>query len=368
VQLFEFEMPSLFDPVTLGDVHMSNRVVMAPLTRNRAIHQLPNELHVQYYRQRASAGLLISEGTQICPEGQGYADTPGIHTPEQVAAWRKVTDAVHAAGGRIAVQLWHVGRISLNALQPGGQAPVSSTNKAAVSKTYMGGAFVSVDAPRALRTDELPGVVAAYVHAARCAMEAGFDAVEVHSANGYLLDQFLRDSANDRTDAYGGSIANRARLLVEVMSAISQAIGGGRTGVRLSPVTPSNDIGQDSNPQALFDHVAEQLAPLKLAFVHVVEGATGGARDVAPFDYAAMRKKFGGPWIVNNGYTRQMAIDAIAQGRADAVAFGRPFIGNPDLVQRLVDDAPWQESNRATYYGGGAEGYLDYPTLAESVT
>jgi len=360
-------MPSLFDPVTLGDVRLSNRVVMAPLTRNRATHQLPNDLHVQYYRQRASAGLLISEGTQICPEGQGYADTPGIHTPEQVAAWRKVTDAVHAAGGRIAVQLWHVGRISLKALQPGGQAPVSSTAKAAASKTYMGGAFVSVDAPRALRTDELPGVVAAYVHAARCAMEAGFDAVEVHSANGYLLDQFLRDSANDRSDTYGGSIENRARLLVEVMTAISQAIGGGRTGVRLSPVTPSNDIGQDSNPQALFNHVAEQLAPLKLAFVHVVEGATGGARDVAPFDYEAMRKKFGGPWIVNNGYTRQMAIDAITQGRADAVAFGRAFIGNPDLVQRLRDEAPWQESNRATYYGGGAEGYLDYPALSESV-
>lgn len=359
-------MPTLFDPVRLGDVQMSNRIVMAPLTRNRATHQLPNALHVEYYRQRASAGLLISEGTQICPEGQGYADTPGIHTPEQIAAWRKVTDAVHVEGGRIAVQLWHVGRISLKALQPGGQAPVSSTNKAASSKTYAGGSFVNVDAPRALRLDEIPGVIAVYVHAARCAMEAGFDAVEVHSANGYLLDQFLRDSANDRTDIYGGSIENRARLLVEVMTAISQAIGAGRTGVRLSPVTPSNDIGQDSNPQALFNHVAEQLAPLRLAFVHVVEGATGGARDVAPFDYAAMRRKFSGPWIVNNGYTREMAIDVIARGEADAVAFGRAFIGNPDLAQRLRDNAPWQESNRATYYGGGAEGYVDYPTLAQA--
>ncbi len=360
-------MPTLFDPLSLGDVHLNNRVVMAPLTRNRATRQLPNALHVEYYRQRASAGLIVTEGTQICPEGQGYADTPGIHTPEQVAAWRKVTDAVHAEGGRIAVQLWHVGRISLKALQPGGQAPVSSTNRAAAGKTYLGGAFVNVDAPRALRLDEIPGVIAAYVHAARCAMEAGFDAVEVHSANGYLLDQFLRDSANDRTDAYGGSIANRARLLVEVMTAISQAIGAGRTGVRLSPVTPSNDIGQDSDPQALFNHVAEQLAPLKLAFAHVVEGATGGARDVAPFDFAAMRKKFGGPWIVNNGYTRQMAIDVVARGEADAVAFGRAFISNPDLVQRLRDNSDLQESNRATYYGGAAEGYVDYPTLAQAI-
>lgn len=359
-------MPSLFEPVNLGDVRLSNRVVMAPLTRNRAKHQLPNELHVEYYRQRASAGLLITEGAQICPEGQGYADTPGIHTPAQVAAWRKVTDAVHAAGGRIAVQLWHVGRISLRAFQPGGQAPVSSSNKGANCKTYSGAGFVNVDAPRALLADEIPGVIAAYAHAARCAMEAGFDAVEVHSANGYLLDQFLRDSLNDRTDDYGGPIENRARLLLEVMTAISQAIGAGRTGVRLSPVTPSNDIGQDSDPQALFNHVAERLAPLKLAFVHVIEGATGGARDVAPFDFAAMRKKFAGPWVVNNGYTRQMAIDAVAEGRADAVAFGRPFISNPDLVQRLRDNSELQEGNRATYYGGGAEGFVDYPTLAQA--
>lgn len=359
-------MPTLFDPVILGDVRLSNRVVMAPLTRNRATHQLPNALHVEYYRQRASAGLIVTEGTQICAQGQGYLDTPGIHTPEQVTAWRKVTDAVHGAGGRIAVQLWHVGRISLKALQPGGQAPVSSSDRVANTKTYASEGFVAVDAPRALRTDEIPGVIKTYVHAARCAMEAGFDAVEVHSANGYLLDQFLRDSVNDRTDAYGGSIENRARLLLEVMTAIAQAIGAGRTGVRLSPVTPSNDIGQDSDPQALFNHVAEQLAPLKLAFVHVIEGATGGARDVAPFDFAAMRKKFGGPWIVNNGYTRQMAIDVIAQGGADAVAFGRPFISNPDLVQRLRDNSELQESNRATYYGGGAEGYVDYPTLAQA--
>jgi len=359
-------MTSLFDPIRLGALELSNRVVMAPLTRNRATHQLPNELHVEYYRQRASAGLIISEGTQISPDGQGYLDTPGIHTPEQVAAWRKVTDAVHAAGGRIAVQLWHVGRISLKAFQPGGQAPVSSTNKPATTKTYATEGFVNVDAPRALRTDEIPGLVQAYVHAACCAMEAGFDAVEVHGANGYLLDQFLRDSVNDRTDAYGGTIENRARLLIEVMTAIAGAVSPGRTGLRLSPVTPSNDIGQDSNPQALFNYVAEQLAPLKLAFLHVVEGATGGPRDVAPFDFEAMREKFGGSWMVNNGYSREMAMDVVAKGLADTVAFGRAFISNPDLVQRLRENSELQESNRATYYGGGAEGYVDYPTLAQS--
>jgi N-ethylmaleimide reductase len=354
-------MPSLFDPVRLGDLQLPNRVVMAPLTRNRAPRQLPNDLMVEYYRQRASAGLLISEGTQISADGQGYQDTPGIHTPEQVAAWRKVTDAVHAEGGRIAVQLWHVGRISRQEFQPGGQAPVSSAARLAHSKTYIDGGFAPVDAPRALRSDELPGLVAAFVHAAHCAMQAGFDAVEVHGANGYLLDQFLRDSLNDRTDAYGGSIENRARLLIEVMTAISRAIGAGRTGLRLSPVTPSNDIGQDSDPQALFNHVAERLAPLKLAFLHVVEGATGGPRDVAPFDFEAMRQRFGGPWLVNNGYEREMAMDVVAKGRADAVAFGRAFISNPDLVARLRDGSELQPSDRATYYGGGAEGYLDYP-------
>ena len=357
-------MPSLFDPVQIGDLHLANRIVMAPLTRSRSRGLLPGDMAVEYYRQRASAGLIISEGTQICAEGQGYLDTPGIHTPEQVAAWKRVTDAVHAEGGKIAAQLWHVGRISHVSFQPGGGAPVSSTSKAAKGKTFTAEGFVPVSAPRALETSELPGVVAQYVHAARCAMQADFDAVEVHGANGYLLDQFLRDSINDRTDAYGGSIANRARLLIEVMTAIADAIGPGRTGLRLSPVTPVNDAGQDSHPQALFNHVAEQLAPLHLAFVHVIEGMTGGARDVAPFDFAAMRARFKGPWIVNNGYTREMAIKVVAEGQADAVAFGRDFIANPDLVRRLRLNAPLQAVERATLYGGDAKGYTDYPALA----
>ena len=357
-------MPNLFDPIKIGDLELANRIVMAPLTRSRSKGLVPGGMAVEYYRQRASAGLIISEGTQVAPQGQGYLDTPGIHTHEQIAAWKRVTDAVHAEGGKIAVQLWHVGRISHVVFQPAGAAPLSATDKPAKGKTFTAEGFVDVSAPRALTTEEIPGVIAQFVHAARCAMEAGFDAVEVHGANGYLLDQFMRDSINDRTDAYGGSIANRARLTIEVMTAIAEAIGPGRTGLRLSPVTPVNDAGQDSDAQALFNHVAEQLAPLKLAFLHIIEGQTGGARDVAPFDYPAMRARFQGPWMVNNGYTREMALKAVAEGQADMVAFGRDFISNPDLVRRLKLNAPLQPVDRATLYGGEAQGYIDYPALA----
>ena len=357
-------MPSLFDPTRIGDIALSNRIVMAPLTRNRAAAgQVPSPLAADYYAQRASAGLIISEASQVCPEGQGYLDTPGIHSPEQIAGWRRVTDAVHARGGRIVIQLWHVGRISHVSLQPGGAAPVSSTARIANGKTFTKDGFVPVSAPRALRRDEIPGIVAAYGRAARNAIDAGFDGVEVHGANGYLIDQFLRDSINDRSDDYGGSIGNRTRLLREVMHAVTAEIGGSRTGLRLSPVTPSNDAGQDSDAQALFNHAVEQLAPLGLAFLHVVEGQTGGVRDVAHFDYAALRSRFTGAWMVNNGYSRQMAMDVVASGVAELVAFGRPFIGNPDLVRRLREDAPWNALDSQTLYGGGAEGYTDYPTL-----
>ena len=369
-------MTSLFEPTHIGDIAVANRIVMAPLTRNRAsANQVPSELALTYYVQRASAGLIVAEATQISREGQGYLDTPGIYSPEQVAGWRKITDAVHAAGGKIVLQLWHVGRISHVSLQAGGAAPVSSTAKVAVAKTFTTDGFVDVSAPRALRLDELPRVVADYRHAARCAVQAGFDGVEVHAANGYLIDQFLRDSINDRTDAYGGSIANRTRLLVEVMTAVAHEVGAGRTGVRLSPITPVNDAQQDSNAQALFNSAVEQLAPLKLAFLHVIEGQTGGARDlapeVAPFDYAALRSRYmagnpSGTWMVNNGYTRQMALDVVANGDADVVAFGRAFISNPDLVARLKADAPLTKMNPKTLYGGGAEGYTDYAEFLPS--
>ena len=362
-------MSNLFEPTRFGDIATSNRIVMAPLTRDRAgPGQVPTPMMATYYQQRATAGLIVTEATQISAEGQGYLDTPGLYSAEQVAGWRRVTDAVHAKGGKIVVQLWHVGRISHVSLQPDGQAPVSSTARRAVGKTFTAQGFEDVSEPRALRLDELPRIVAEYRQAARNAIDAGFDGLEVHSANGYLLEQFLRDSINDRSDAYGGPKENRARLLIEVMSAIVAEIGAGRTGVRLSPVTPANDAKQDSDAQGLFNYVVEQLAPLKLAFIHVVEGATGGPRDVAPFDYAALRSRFKhgnehGAWMVNNGYTRAMALDVVASGVADLVAFGKPFISNPDLVRRLREDAPLAPLNRDTLYGGGAAGFIDYPPL-----
>lgn len=361
-------MASLFDPIQLGDLSLPNRIVMAPLTRSRAIDGLlPGPMTIEYYRQRATAGLIIAEATQISPMGQGYISTPGIHSPEQVAAWRKVTDAVHEAGGHIILQLWHVGRISHTSLLPGGAQPVSSTSRAANAKTFTLNGYTDVSAPRALRDEEIPGLIDDYRKAARNATEAGFDGVEVHAANTYLLEQFLRDSVNDRSGPYGGSIANRARLLVEVMQAVSDEIGAQRTGVRLSPMTTFNDTPRDSNPQALYNHVVEQLAPMGLAFVHVIEGETGGSRapeDAAvPFDYAALRSRFPGAWIVNNGYGREDGMEAVESGRADLVAFGRPFIANPDLVRRYRENAPLNELRSEGMYGGDEKGYIDYPSL-----
>jgi N-ethylmaleimide reductase len=359
-----FLVSTLFDPIRLGDIPLASRIVMAPLTRNRAPGTLPTALMAQYYAQRADpasgAGLIVSEATQISAQGQGYADTPGIHSAEQVALWRQVTAAVHARGGRIVCQLWHVGRISHEDLH-GGQAPVSSTARVAASRVLVGGAFVACTPPRALRTEEIPGIVADYGHAARCAMDAGFDGVEVHAANGYLIEQFLRDSINDRDDTWGGGIEARTQFLVEAVTAVAQAAGAARTGVRLSPVTPANDAGLDSHPQALYGRAVERLAPLGLAYLHLIEGSTGGARDFAPFDYEALRRDFPGAWMVNNGYDRAMALETVASGKADLVAFGKPFIANPDLGRRLRENLPWAEGNRKTYYGGGAAGYTDYP-------
>jgi N-ethylmaleimide reductase len=363
-------MTTLFDPLQLGDIALANRAVMAPLTRDRAAAgRVPHALNALYYEQRADpsagAGLIISEGTQVGPLGQGYLDTPGIYTPEQLAGWRRVTDAVHARGGKIVAQIWHVGRISHTSLLPAGEQPVSATAKAANTKTFTPNGFEQVSPPRALDTDEVAGVVDEFRQAARNAIAAGFDGVEVHGANGYLVEQFLRDSCNDRGDRYGGSIANRARFLVEVMTAVCAEIGPGRVGLRLSPVTPANDIGQDSDPFALFSHVVQELARLRFAFIEVVEGATGGPRDFAPFDFAALRRLWPGAWIANNGYTREMALETIASGRADAVSFGKLFIANPDLTRRLREGRELAAPDQKTFYGGGAEGYTDYPALAD---
>ena len=365
-------MPTLFEPTAAGDLLLSNRIVMAPLTRNRAPGAVPTPLMATYYTQRASAGLLITEATAISHQGQGYADVPGLYAPEQIAGWQGVTAAVHAAGGKIVTQLWHVGRVSHNELQPGGGAPVAPSAITAKTKTVLikdgVPGFVDTSEPRALRLDELPGIVDDYRRAALAAIEAGFDGVEIHAANGYLIDQFLKTGANHRTDAYGGSIENRARLLREVVHAITEAIGGGRTGIRLSPVTPANDI-VDADPQPLFEHVARQLGPLGLAYVHVIEGATGGPRELPdrPFDYAAFKAAYRaaggtGAWMVNNGYDLPLAQQAL-DGGADLVAFGKPFIANPDLVARLKAGGPFNTPDRSTFYGGGEKGYTDYPVL-----
>jgi N-ethylmaleimide reductase len=353
----------LFDPFTLGALTLPNRAVMAPLTRNRAVAGLvPNPLAIEYYAQRASAGLLITEASQVSHQGQGYQDTPGIYSKEQIAGWRKVTDEVHKRGGRIFIQLWHVGRISHTELQPDHGAPVAPSAIRAKTKTFVGGKFVDCSEPRALALPEIPGIVEDFRKGAANAIAAGFDGVEIHGANGYLLDQFAKDGTNKRTDAYGGSIENRARLMLEVAEAVAKEIGAARTGIRISPVTPANDVS-DSHPQPLFDHIVERLNALKLVYIHVVEGATGGPRDVAPFDYASLRKRFKGAYIANNGYSFDLASQVLDAGAADLIAFGKLYIANPDLVERLKKGAPLNEPDRTTFYGGGAKGYTDYPTL-----
>jgi N-ethylmaleimide reductase len=326
---------------------------------------VPTALTVEYYRQRASAGLILTEASQISPMGQGYLDTPGIHSPEQIAAWKRVTEAVHAEGGRIFIQLWHVGRISHSSLLPGGAAPVAPSAITANSKTFTTQGFVDVSAPRAMSVDDIQSTIADYAQAARNAIEAGFDGVEVHAANGYLIDQFLRESSNRREDAYGGSVENRTRFLAEVVDAVVAAIGAERVGVRFSPVSPFNDVS-DSDPQSLFGHAVERVAQHPLAYVHVIEGATGGDREIDPgFDFAALRAKFKGAWMVNNGYDLALAQARLAAGAADLFCFGRPFISNPDLVRRLREGRELNPLDPATLYGGGAEGYTDYPFLAD---
>ncbi|CUW85549.1 N-ethylmaleimide reductase, FMN-linked [Agrobacterium fabacearum S56] len=369
-------MTSLFEPAQAGDIALANRIVMAPLTRNRSPGAIPNNLNATYYEQRATAGLIVTEGTPISQQGQGYADVPGLYKKEAVEGWKKITDGVHVAGGKIVAQIWHVGRISHTSLQPHGGQPVAPSAIIAKSKTYIinddgTGAFAETSEPRALTIDDIGLILEDYRTGARAALEAGFDGVEIHAANGYLIEQFLKSSTNQRTDEYGGSIENRARFLLEVVDAVAEEIGAGRTGIRLSPVTPANDIFE-ADPQPLYNYVAEELGKRNLAFIHVVEGATGGPRDFKqgdkPFDYAAFKAAYRnaggkGLWIANNGYDRESAIEAVESGNVDAVAFGKAFIANPDLVRRLKDNAPLNEPNQPTFYGGGAEGYTDYPAL-----
>lgn len=358
----------LFSPVKLGPLTLANRIVMAPLTRSRAGKgDVPGPMNAEYYAQRASAGLIISEATQISQQGKGYAYTPGIYTDAQVAGWRLVTDAVHTAGGRIFLQLWHVGRISHPDLQENGALPVSSSAIRPEGEAFTEQGFKPHVTPRALETSEIPGIVQDYRHAAECAKRAGFDGVEIHAANGYLLEQFIRDSVNKRTDQYGGSIANRIRFPLEVAAAVTDVWGADRVGIHLSPVSPNISIGQDSDPMATYGALVEQLRQMGLVYLHCVEGATIGPRSIPPdFSFAALRRAFGGTYMANNGYDRALALQARAENSADLISFGRLYLANPDLVERLRRNAKLEEAPKETWYGGGEHGYTDYPTLVEA--
>ncbi|RCJ38364.1 alkene reductase [Nostoc minutum NIES-26] len=353
---------NLFSPYQLGNLELPNRIIMAPLTRNRAEQgNVPHQLNATYYAQRASAGLIIAEATQVTPQGQGYPYTPGIHSPEQVAGWKLVTDTVRQQGGRIFLQLWHVGRISHPDLQPNGELPVAPSAIApqGEASTYEGHKpFVT---PRALETSEILGIVEKYRQGAANALAAGFDGVEIHAANGYLIDQFLRDGTNQRTDKYGGSIENRARFLLEVTEAVTDVWGAERVGVRLSPSGTFNDM-RDSNPLETFGYAAQALNQFDLAYLHIFEATDADIRYggmIVPTSH--LRDRFTGTLIVNGGYTREKGNAVLANKAADLVAFGTLFISNPDLPRRLAVNAPLNPPDQTTFYGGGEKGYTDYP-------
>lgn len=351
-------MPTLFDPITIGDITLKNRVIMAPLTRARAIGggRVPNALMAKYYEQRATAGLILSEATAVTPQGVGYADTPGLWSDEQVEGWKQVTAAVHAKGGVIFAQLWHVGRISdpsfLN-----GEAPVSASAIAAEGHVSLLRPQRPYPVPRALETSELAGVVAAYKKAAENAKKAGFDGVQIHGANGYLLDQFLQSKTNQRTDNYGGSVENRARLMLEVTDAVIEVWGADRVGMHLAPRRDSHDMG-DANPAETFGYVARELGKRKIAFIAAREAV--GDDSLGPL----LKKEFGGVFIANEKMDKSVAQQVLDSGNADAIAFGKDYISNPDLVRRLEIDAPLNQWNADTFYAPGEVGYTDYPALA----
>ncbi|MFL6657740.1 MAG: alkene reductase [Massilia sp.] len=350
-------MSTLFDPITVGDLTLQNRIIMAPLTRARAIGggRVPNALMAQYYVQRASAGLILSEATSVTAQGVGYADTPGVWSDEQVAGWKLVTDAVHQAGGRIFLQLWHVGRISDPELLDGA-APVAPSAIAAKGHVSILRPLRDYPVPRALELSEIPGVVAAFRKGAENAKLAGFDGVEIHGANGYLLDQFLQDGTNKRTDIYGGSVENRARLMLEVTDACIEVWGAGRVGMHLAPRRDAHDMS-DSDPKATFGYVARELGKRGIAFICAREGV--GEDSLGPY----LKQEFGGVYIANESLTKESAEELVKSGKADAVAFGKWFIANPDLPKRLKTDAPLNPARPDRFYHQTAEGYTDYPAL-----
>jgi len=364
-------LKKLLSPLKIGDQTIPNRVVMAPLTRSRASQpgDIPNALNVEYYTQRATAGLIVSEATQVSRQGQGYALTPGIYTDAQEAGWKKVVESVHGEDGHIALQLWHVGRISHSLLQENGAAPVAPSALIAkgaqcfVIQPNGKAENVPTETPRALATDELPGIVDQYRQAARRGKRAGFDFLELHAANGYLLHQFLSTNSNQRTDAYGGSLENRARLTLEALDAIIQVVGAGQVGVRLSPHFAAHDIA-DAEAEASALYLAKAFSERGVAYLHIAEPDWAGGPELTDAFRAQLRTAFNGALIFCGGYTAADAEALIAKGTADAVAFGRPFIANADLVERFRQGAELNTPDRTTFYGGGAHGYTDYPTLA----
>ncbi|MGI4954887.1 MAG: alkene reductase [Janthinobacterium lividum] len=354
----------LFQPVQLGGLSLKNRIVMAPLTRSRSDEQgIPPDYAATYYAQRASAGLLISEATNISAQARGYAKTPGIWTNAQVAAWRPVTKAVHDADGRIVLQLWHTGRISHPSLHDGA-LPVAPSAIKPKGQAFTNSGMQDHVTPRALETDEIPAIVEDYRHAAQCAKDAGFDGVEVHSANNYLLEQFIRDSTNQRTDQYGGSVENRLRFPLAVVAAVTEVWGGDKVGIRISPgTTQPGEAPLDSDPMGTYGAYIDALARFNLMYMHDIEGVTQMSRDPAGIDYPALRKRFAGSYIANNGYDRALAEKTIDEGNADLISFGRPFIANPDLVERMRTGAPLAEAPKSYWYGGDSTGYTDWPGM-----
>lgn len=339
---------------------------MAPMTRNRANRDnVPQELHIEYYRQRASAGLIITEATQVTPTGVGYPFTPGIHNEDQVKAWRKVTEAVHQENGHIFLQLWHVGRISHPSLQPDSALPVapSAIKPAGECATYEG--MKPFETPRALDTSEITGIVNKFKVAAQYAKDAGFDGVEIHAANGYLIDQFIRDGSNQRTDQYGGSMENRVRFLIEVTEAVCTVWGNDCVGIRLSPLQPFNDM-RDSNPEATFSHIVDKLNGFNLAYLHITEMGKEAPGAAGPFfDLHKLRQLYHGIYMVNGGYDLETGNAAISQGDADLVSYGSLYLANPDLPERFAKGAPLNKPDPETFYGGNAKGYTDYPLMTD---
>lgn len=355
------EQPNLFTPIKVGPHTLANRMVMAPLTRNRAGEDnIPREMNVTYYTQRASAGLIITEGSQVSPQGVGYPLTPGIHSDAQITGWQKVTEAVHQQGSVIFLQLWHVGRVSHPSFHKG-DLPVAPSALKPEGEVFTYEGPKPFETPRALETDEIPGIVDQYRQAAKNTMAAGFDGVEIHSANGYLLDQFLRDGTNQRTDQYGGSLENRTRLLMEITQAVTEVWGSNRVGVRLSPAGGFNTMS-DSDPQKTFEYAARALNKFGLAYLHVVETL----ESVENFDFVSLRNKYEGLYIACGGYDLKRANEALKTGRADMVSFGQLFIANPDLPKRFASNAKLNTPDPETFYGGTEVGYIDYPALEES--